>query len=336
MTPLRYRTVAILIAVGGIALAASGLLPTFRQAEAADPEPVKPKSEPVVPKAVEINTLKTSNREDEQALRKAGQSYVEALNKGDGDALTAFWTLEADYTDAAGKQFRGRDAIAAIMKEAMAGLKGYKAKGRMHSIKFLRPEVAIEDGSLEYTAPDGSRTANRYLIVWLKSEGRWLIGSARDLPAEAGDAPSLAYPRLSPFEWLVGEWEHGDAKNGMKLYCHWAPNKTFLLMDYTISRGDAEPFLVSQRVGWDPANGAIRSWVFDSLGGFGDAAWEREGNRWTVRSAGVLPDGGTGSAANSYEFVDPNTFVWRGTNRTVNGQPLTDSEVKFVRKISPK
>jgi hypothetical protein len=76
----------------------------------------------------------------------------------------------------------------------------------------------------------------------------------------------------------------------------------------------------------------MRSWVFDSHGGFGEGNWQRDGNRWVVACAGVLPDGGTGQATNIWEFVDPKTFVWRAVDREVDGQPVGDMDVKFVRK----
>jgi len=107
-------------------------------------------------------------------------------------------------------------------------------------------------------------------------------------------------------------------------------------MDYTVERPDGRPLEVSQRVGWAPAAGAIRSWVFDSVGGFGEGAWKREGNRWVIEAVGVLPDGGSGNAINTYEFVDANTFVWRSRERTVDGQPLADVEMKFVKKTTAK
>jgi hypothetical protein len=76
--------------------------------------------------------------------------------------------------------------------------------------------------------------------------------------------------------------------------------------------------------------------VFDSDGGFAEAYWRRDGNRWIVGTSGVLPDGGTGGSTNIYEFVDENSFVWRATERDVDGQPLADAEVKFVRPAAKK
>jgi hypothetical protein len=182
------------------------------------------------------------------------------------------------------------------------------------------------------TDPDGSRESNRFAVVWTKTGGRWLISSARDLPAEFDDLPSPAYPQLQPLEWLVGEWASAGTKTGVRLTCRWAPNKTFLVMDYEVKREGEEPLLATQRVGWDPLNGLVRSWVFDSRGGFGEGYWERNGNRWVVGASGVLPDGGSSGSTDTYEFVDQNNFVWRSVDREVDRQPVADVEVKFVRK----
>src|SRR5579871_2848561 len=133
---------------------------------------------------------------DEQAVRKASSAHLEALNKGDLGGVMAFWAPDADYIDEAGKATRGQEALTAQFKTMLGNLKGAKISGKINSVKFLRPDVAIVDGSLETAAKDGTRESNRYAIVWAKSGDKWLISSARDLPAEVEDVPSLSYPQL--------------------------------------------------------------------------------------------------------------------------------------------
>ena len=275
-----------------------------------------------------------SKTSDEQAIRKAAAAHVEAMNKGDLEAMMAFWTPDADYIDESGKQTKGKEALAALFKKGLAENKGNKITGKMNSLKFLRPEVALEDGSLEFAAPHGSKESNRYAVIWVKSGDKWLISSARDLPAETTDVPSFAYPQLKSLEWLVGEWQDASEKIDVHTVCRWDRDKSFLLMEYEVKRPGVEPIHVSQRIGWDGHNGLVRSWVFDSQGGFGDGYWQRQGNKWVVSKAGILPDGGTGSATNIYEFVDQNTLIWRAIDREVDGQPLSDTEIKFVRKTA--
>jgi hypothetical protein len=76
----------------------------------------------------------------------------------------------------------------------------------------------------------------------------------------------------------------------------------------------------------------VRSWVYDSTGGFGEGYWQRDGNKWVVGSTAILADGGIGGATNIYEFKDENTVLYRSVDRDVDGQPVADVEAKFVRK----
>ena len=157
----------------------------------------------------------------EQAVRKAVAGYVEALNKGEVDGLLACLAPDADFIDESGKKTNGYDALRAHFKTTLADLKGYKVSGKVYSVKFLRPDVALVDGSLEVTSADGTRDSNRYAVVWVKSGDKWLISSARDLPAGVTEVPSLAYPQLKSLEWMIGEWVEAGDKSNVKVKCTW-------------------------------------------------------------------------------------------------------------------
>src|SRR5208283_2772983 len=116
-----------------------------------------------------------------------------------------------------------------------------------------------------------------------------------------------------------------------RLSCRWALGKSFLQSEYTVKNKDGEDMAVTQFFGWDPVQGKIRSWFFDSKGGYGEAFWTRQKQTWTAAAAGVLPDGKTGSATNSIRFLDDKNFVWQAAEREVDGEPLADAEVKFTR-----
>jgi uncharacterized protein (TIGR02246 family) len=268
----------------------------------------------------------------EQAIHKATAGFIDALNKGDLDGVMACWAPGADLIDATGKATRGHDALAAHFKTRLRELKGLKIAGMAQSIKFLRPEVALVDGKVQTTSADGERQSNRYAVVWVKSGDKWLISSARDLPAEVEEVPSLTYPHLRPLEWMVGDW--ANEAGTVQIKCKWAPNKSFLLMEYEVKRKGADPLLVTQRIGWDPVNRRIRSWVFDSTGGFGEGYWQRQGHKCVVGASGILADGGTGGSTNIYEYKDDRTILYRSVDREVDGQPVADVEVKLVRKAA--
>jgi hypothetical protein len=88
-----------------------------------------------------------------------------------------------------------------------------------------------------------------------------------------------------------------------------------------------------QFVGWDPALKQIRSWVFDSDGGFGEGIWEKRGDRWIVKSKATLPDGRQGSFTSVLRPLDENSFAWQKLTRIVDGEILPNiDEVVIVRQ----
>src|SRR5690349_20992243 len=84
-------------------------------------------------------------RTDEQDVRKASAAHLEAVNKGDLNAVMAYWAPDADYVDETGKKTSGHDALVALFKTTLANLKGFKVGGKVYGVKFLRPDVALVD-----------------------------------------------------------------------------------------------------------------------------------------------------------------------------------------------
>lgn len=278
---------------------------------------------------------KSTNAADAE-IRKANSDYAAAMMAGDLNAIMAYWATDADYVDENGKMTKGNDKIAALFQKVLPEIKGTKVTIKVNSLKFLRPEVCLEDGALEKTTATGGKEIDRFSIIWTHTGGKWLISSVRDLPTEVNDLPSIASVQLKDLEWLVGEWVDDNSKVDVTLNVRWATNKAYLLMDYVVKFEGKEPLEVSVRVGWDGHNNRIRSWIFDSNGGFAEAYWQKDDKRWLLGTSGILPDGAAGGSTNIYEFVDANTFVWQATEREVDGQPLADAEVKFVRKSTKK
>src|SRR5712692_6376810 len=92
---------------------------------------------------------------EEAALLKNAEAFVEAFHKGDAKAVAAFWTKDGDYTDQTGHTFKGRDAIEKGFTEFFAENKGLKLRIDITGVKFVTPEVAIEDGLTSVIPSDG-------------------------------------------------------------------------------------------------------------------------------------------------------------------------------------
>jgi uncharacterized protein (TIGR02246 family) len=268
---------------------------------------------------------------EEQAIRKSVDDYCATFNKGDIGGLMDYWADDADYVDADGTAHRGKDAIRALFQSSTENLKGHKLGLKITALRIVKPEVAIEDGVAELTDPEGATTSAPYTAVWVKSGDKWLIQSARDLPSQEASVPATS-DNLSPLAWLIGEWVSEDKGPKVTLTSKWALDKNFIVQDYTVAGQDGADLRVVQWIGFDPGTGQIKSWTFDSRGGHGEGLWMRDGNTWHAETTGVLADGRIGSAFNSVRFVDDTHLEWRSTDRNVEGQPMPDAEVKFVRE----
>jgi uncharacterized protein (TIGR02246 family) len=268
---------------------------------------------------------------DDAPIRATIDLYAKALKTGDLKAILSYWTADADFTDEDGKAFKGRDAIGKLFQENVKDLKAGKSALKIDSLRFLTPDVVTMNGAVEFTRPEGIVETNRFSAVLAKKDGRWLIASARDLPDLEGQAGDRGMKEL---QWLTGDWTAADRATKIKLSVRPELSGKFALMRYEI-KGPKETLTVLQLLGYDPIQGALRSWAFDSRGGFGESLWSRENSVWTSESVGVLPSGQVGSAVNYIRILSPNSFTWQSTRREVEGQPIPDNELKYNR-VTPK
>lgn len=150
---------------------------------------------------------------------------------------------------------------------------------------------------------------------------------------KAKDAAPTAYEQLKPLEWMIGHWVDKDDKVNVETDCHWTKNRSYITRSFTVAvEGDAN-MSGMQVIGWDPAAKTIRSWTFDSDGGFTKGAWTFRKGRWFVRNKGVLADGRKASMVNVIKPVDQNSFTWQTVERTVGGELLPNiDEVLIVRE----
>jgi uncharacterized protein (TIGR02246 family) len=265
----------------------------------------------------------------EQTIRETVTAFADAFNKGDMAAFSDLWAPDAEYINEAGTATHGRDSIATLFKRYLDAHKGARISLKVTSIRPLSESVALQDGTSALHESGGTTDEGRYTAIWVKSDGKWRLRSARDLPSESSDA-SASSP-LKELKWLVGSWE--AEKGALHLSVRQTLNQSFLAVDYKAKAGEGE-MSVMQLVGFDPLTNQIKSWTFDSLGGYSEGLWRRDGNTWTAEIAGVLPNGETGTAINSIRFVDDNTFIFQVRDRVIGGQPIPNSELKATRKAA--
>ena len=270
---------------------------------------------------------------DEAAIRKAVRSYVAAFNRGDARAVAAHWSNRGAHVSPSGQRFQGRKAIEQEFEAYFSESTGQQIELGRPTIRFLAPNVAVEEGTARVSRGGEPPTETSYLAIHVKQKGGWKLDSVRETVVPA-TAPSH-YDRLKELEWLIGTWVDQDEKSTIKTVCEWTKNKNFLTRSFSVSIKDRIEIEGTQVIGWDPAAKTIRSWMFDSEGGFGEALWSRQGNRWTIKALQTLSGGEKASAVNILTYVDRNTLKWQSIGREIDGELLPNiQEVTVVRTQS--
>jgi uncharacterized protein (TIGR02246 family) len=113
---------------------------------------------------------------DGKALQEQNEAFVAAFNRGDIKAVAEAYAPDADFLSAQGQRIKGRDALEKYFTKGFAESKGLKLQHSDSSIRFLKPDVAIADGTWEITGrPEGNPARGHYTAILMKRDGKWLI-----------------------------------------------------------------------------------------------------------------------------------------------------------------
>ena len=277
-----------------------------------------------------VSRLFADQTADEAAIRKNADDYVAAYNKHDAGALASFWSPEAVYENPlTGEEVVGRKAIADQFATILRELGEAKLAVDVKSVRFLSPNIAVEEGTARVVRPDAAVEETDYTAFHVRRDGKWLLDRVSE---ESTPVVVSNYDRLKDLEWMIGDWVDGDERSRVEMNCKWTKNQSFITRQFAVSIRDRIDMSGIQIIGWDASIGKIRSWVFDSDGGFGEATWTKKGQRWIINAAATLPDGRKTSAINILTLLDNNSFTWQSTGRELDGEILPNIEpVKVVR-----
>ncbi len=268
---------------------------------------------------------------DKAAIEKAIESYTAAFNAGDAKALAVRWSPGAVYINPVnGALAEGREAIAKEFEAIFAKRKEVKLVVEVESIRFISPSVAVENGVASLIAADGQPQESSYTAVHVKQDGKWFLDrvTEEDIPIVLSH-----YEQLKELEWMIGVWVDGDDQDRIETTCQWTRNKNFITRSFTVSVRDQIDMAGMQIIGWDPAAKQIRSWVFDSDGGFAEGRWTKKEKRWFITTTGTMSDGRKASSVNVITCVDDSQFKWQSVSRTADGELLPNiDEVVVVRR----
>jgi uncharacterized protein (TIGR02246 family) len=132
--------------------------------------------------AATINVLTS----DEDAIRKWMSDYTVAWNKHDARSLALLFREDADFVGGSGGIFRGRSQIERLMAEEFsAPLKEWKLTNAIEDIRFLKPDIAIVNGTYEATGIGANAQSaplkGIYTVIMGKEKGQWVGLGARSI-----------------------------------------------------------------------------------------------------------------------------------------------------------
>jgi uncharacterized protein (TIGR02246 family) len=265
----------------------------------------------------------------EEAVVRESEATVKAFNAGDAAALGRMFLDTGELVDEAGTVHNGQAAIT----ELFTGFFGKYPKATLEMlVDSARPvggTLAVEEGQRRITTAAGETAQVRYVAVRSKQDDRWPIASYREFAADPLPTPREA---LQGAAWIVGDWVDESPEGRTEISFRWSDDGNFLIGDYVMSAAGAGESRSTQRIGWDPASGQVRSWTFDDDGGFTEGRWERTDEGWAVASQATMPDGTTGSATLTISVKDADHFIVRGTDRIVGDVAEPDFEMTITRR----
>jgi uncharacterized protein (TIGR02246 family) len=266
----------------------------------------------------------------EALVRAEADATVKAFNAADAAGLAATFLEAGELVDEDGNVYAGRAEITGLFKKFFERFPQAALEMEVTGARPVGEVIAVEEGVRRITADAGAAAAQmRYVAVRMKQGDRWPVVSYR----EFADDP-LPTPRemLAAVEWLVGDWVDESDEGRTAISYRWSEDGNFIVGEYNLTIGGKSAGKSTQRIGWDPVEGELRSWTFDSDGGFAEGEWAADGAGWVVKSEATMPDGSTGSATVTITPRDQDHFVVESTDRIVGGSPEPDFKLVVARK----
>ncbi len=264
---------------------------------------------------------------------KRAKEFIAAFEKGDAHALAGFWAEDGDYVDDTGRDYKGREAIEKMYERFFAGKKGLKLTIHVASHRPIGTDVALEDGITEVTPAEGGLpSASHFSAVLVKKDGEWYFESVRD----SAPRPPSNVAHFDDLGWMLGEWTSDNEKGeGSKASYAWAENQNFIVSSFATTLDGVPVVGGTQWIGWDAIDKQIRSWTFYSGGGFGEATWRQDGDKWFLSTTARMANGKKATATPVVTKVDDDHMIWQITKLTIDGESIPDPKPVKLKRVRP-
>ena len=271
-----------------------------------------------------------AGRQIEGIIQAEAAATVKAFNAGDAAAIAGMYLEAGELVDEDGNVFAGRAAVKDLFTKFFEKFPKAALDMEVTAARSIGDAVVVEEGVRRITAvADAAVAQMRYVAVRVKQADRWPIASYREF---ADDPTPTPREMLAALDWMVGDWVDESPEGRTAISYRWSEDGNFLLGEFNVAIGGKPGGKSVQRIGWDAVKGELRSWTFDSDGGFSEGEWGAGENGWIVKSEATMPDGSSGSATVMIAQQDADHFVIESTDRVIAGSAEPDFRVVVARK----
>jgi uncharacterized protein (TIGR02246 family) len=270
------------------------------------------------------------NKSSLEALAANAQAYVNAHNEGKAEAIANLFIPDGEIILSTGEIVSGRAEIQQFYADLFSGEKRPRAALEAGSVRFITPNLAIEDGTLHVTRPSGEVISHHYTSTQVQQDdGSWLTASIRDEIEDVAPASE----KLLPLEWMIGDWI--IEKNGLRIFLtyKWSDDGPFIDGKAVTEMAGEENTSSTYRIGWNNNRDNYISWAFDSFGGHMVSQWTKKNSGWLLRTSGITADGEVNHSTQAIE-PDPSLqhYTWTTRDQTIGGNSLPDGSVRVVKR----
>lgn len=249
-------------------------------------------------------------------IRAMFADYLRAFDRRDAGAVAACWSESAENLSLdTGETTSGRDEVASVFQTLFHDDPAARIDLEIETIRPLGNGVATVDGVSQTTFSDGEVAASRFSAVVMKQDGRWMLESVRE--ASVPSHRSARQEAIAALEPLVGEWEDVSDNVTISTHAFWTKGGGFLVRSHRVTSG--ETMEITEVIGWDPLRQGLRSWVFNSQGGFAEGSWAVLDDAFEIFLDGTLADGGLVSGELRIDRVGSDEIV-----SSLEGGPLAE------------
>jgi uncharacterized protein (TIGR02246 family) len=266
---------------------------------------------------------------DWNAISQSAERYVAAFNAGDAEGIAKLYAENAELIDSGGNLFRGRAMIEKEYAAFFEAHPGGKMRIDVDTVRPITTTLVSEEGRTE-TILGGGQTAvvSRYSALHAKEQDVWRLVKVQDFEVDANDPGA----RLEQLAWLIGRWVDEDRESLLETDCYWHDSGAYLIREFRVQTKGLLAASGTERIGWDPLSGQIRSWLFDSKGGYLEGDWVRAGDTWTVTARGFRADGKPSRAMYVVTPLKKDAYHMASFHRFAGEERLEDLDMTIVRR----